>query len=223
MVISKPNRDFIDSLLEYYISEAKSYRQIAENYVPDVESVADTAFGIITGCVYSGFLQAYQNQQQSPGLDDMQEFNRIIKKNAPLIKGAITGSVPDAQEDDDDDEDKKAVHEDDNDDTSGVDGADVGDLQGDKDAGHRGDEDDCSADSDRVYASDGNDAAEKDPSQHLFNDDEGQGNNDDYECKKASHNDKNDDNSGDMDYATTRDDGNDDDMMEAMSDASQKD
>ena len=89
MVISKENRDFIDSLIDYYISESESYRQIAENFVPEIESVPDTAFGIITGCVYSGFLQAYQNQQQTPSLEDMQEFNQIIKERAPLIKKSL--------------------------------------------------------------------------------------------------------------------------------------
>jgi len=91
MVISKENKDFIDSLIDYYISESESYRQIAENFVSEVESVPDTAFGIITGCVYSGFLQAYQNQQQIPSLEDMQEFNHIIKERAPLIKKSILG------------------------------------------------------------------------------------------------------------------------------------
>jgi len=57
--------------------------------VPEVESIPDKAFGIITGCVYSGFLQAYQNQQQSPSLEDMKEFNQIIKKRASLIKKSI--------------------------------------------------------------------------------------------------------------------------------------
>ena len=89
MTISKENKEFIESLIDYYISESESYKQIAENYVPEVESVADTAFGIITGCVYSGFLQAYQNQQQTPGLDDMREFNQIIKEKAALIKKSI--------------------------------------------------------------------------------------------------------------------------------------
>jgi hypothetical protein len=92
MVISKENKDFIDSLIDYYISESESYRQIAENFVPEVESIPDTAFGIITGCVYSGFLQAYQNQQQTPGLEDMQEFNQMIKERAPLIKKSILDS-----------------------------------------------------------------------------------------------------------------------------------
>ncbi len=89
MVISKENKDFIDSLIDYYISVSESYRQIAENFVPEIESVPDTAFGIITGCVYSGFLQAYQNQQQTPSLEDVQEFNRIIKERAPLIKKSL--------------------------------------------------------------------------------------------------------------------------------------
>jgi len=89
MVISKENRNFIDSLIDYYISESESYKQIAENFVPEIESIPDTAFGIITGCVYSGFLQAYQNQHQTPGLEDMREFNQIIKERAPLIKKSI--------------------------------------------------------------------------------------------------------------------------------------
>ncbi len=89
MAISKENKDFIDSLVDYYISESESYKQIAENFVPEVKSVSDTAFGIITGCVYSGFLQAYQNQQQTPSLEDMREFNQIIKQRAPLIKKSI--------------------------------------------------------------------------------------------------------------------------------------
>ena len=91
MVISKENRDFIDSLIDYYISESESYRQIAENFVPEVESVPDTTFGIITGCVYSGFLQAYQNQQLTPSLEDMREFNQIIKERATVIKKSILG------------------------------------------------------------------------------------------------------------------------------------
>ena len=89
MTISKENKEFIDSLIDYYINESESYRQIAENFVPEVESVPDTAFGIIIGCVYSGFLQAYQNQQQTPGLEDIKEFNQILKNRATLIKKAI--------------------------------------------------------------------------------------------------------------------------------------
>jgi len=90
MSISKENKEFIDSLIEYYISESESYKQIAENFLPEVKSIPDTTFGIITGCVYSGFLQAYQNQQQSPSLEDMNEFNQIIKKKSPLIKKSIS-------------------------------------------------------------------------------------------------------------------------------------
>lgn len=89
MAISNENKEFIDSLIDYYISESQSYLQIAENYTPEIESVSDTAFGIIVGCVYSGFLQAYQNQQQSPSLEDMNEFNQIIKKRSSQIKKSL--------------------------------------------------------------------------------------------------------------------------------------
>lgn len=99
MTISKENKEFIDNLIDYYISESQSYKQIAENYVPEVTSVSDTAFGIIAGCVYAGFLQAYQNQQQSPSLEDMKEFNQILKERAPLIKKSLVGDAkPDTEE-----------------------------------------------------------------------------------------------------------------------------
>ncbi len=89
MTISKENKEFIDNLIDYYISESESYKQIAENFLPEIESIPDTAFGIITGCVYSGFLQAYQNQQQTPSLEDIKEFNQMVKNKASLIKRSI--------------------------------------------------------------------------------------------------------------------------------------
>lgn len=89
MAISKENREFIEGLIDYYISESQSYKQIAEKYFPEIESVSDTAFGIIVGCVYSGFLQAYQNQQQTPGLEDMNEFNQILKKTCRINQKII--------------------------------------------------------------------------------------------------------------------------------------
>ena len=109
MAISKENKDFIESLIDYYISESEAYTQIAENFVPEVESIPDTAFGIITGCVYSGFLQAYQNQQQTPSLEDMREFNEIIKNRAVSIKKAIIepNKVEVKEESDDSETEKK--------------------------------------------------------------------------------------------------------------------
>lgn len=96
MAISKENRSFIDSLVDYYISEAGSYLQFAQETTLEISSANDTAFGIIVGCVYSGFLNAYQSQQSSPSLEDLREFNKIIKERAPLIKKAIfdAGKIP---------------------------------------------------------------------------------------------------------------------------------
>ena len=112
MVISKENKDFIESLIDYYISESEAYAQIAENFVPEVESIPDTAFGIITGCVYSGFLQAYQNQQQTPSLEDMQEFNEMMKNRAASIKKAIIEPIK-VEEIKDENEDSKSEKEED--------------------------------------------------------------------------------------------------------------
>ena len=38
MTISKENKEFIENLIEYYITESESYKQIAENFFPEVES-----------------------------------------------------------------------------------------------------------------------------------------------------------------------------------------
>ena len=89
MTISEENKKFINSLIDYYISESEAYRDIAEKYQPEINSVPDTSFGIIVGCVYSGFLQAYQNQQQNPTLEDVKEFHKILKEKSPMIKKSI--------------------------------------------------------------------------------------------------------------------------------------
>ncbi len=89
MTISEANKEFINNLIDYYISESEAYRDIAENYTPEISSVPDTSFGIIVGCVYSGFLQAYQSQQLTPTLEDIKEFHSILKEKSPLIKKAI--------------------------------------------------------------------------------------------------------------------------------------
>ena len=89
MTFSKQTKAFLDSQIDYYISEAQSYRQIAENYVPEIESVIDTAFGIVVGSVYAVFLQSYTNQRQTPSLEDIKDFNRMLKERAPLIKKAL--------------------------------------------------------------------------------------------------------------------------------------
>ncbi len=89
MTISKKNKEFLDKLIEYYINEAQSYREMVQEYSPKINSVVDTAFGLIIGCIYSSFLQAYSNQQQTPSSEDIQEFREIIMINARMIKDAI--------------------------------------------------------------------------------------------------------------------------------------
>jgi hypothetical protein len=91
MAISQENKKFIDSLIHYYISEAASYKQIAEEFTPEVESEGDTAFGIIVGSIYSEFIRTYQNQKISVNVEDVQEFYKMIKDRAPIIKKAILG------------------------------------------------------------------------------------------------------------------------------------
>ena len=89
MVIPVTTKDFINNLIDYYISEASSYKQFAQEYTSNVTDITAATFGIIIGCVYSGFLQAYANQKQKPSLDDIQEFHQIIRHRAAQIKKGI--------------------------------------------------------------------------------------------------------------------------------------
>ena len=82
-------RSYIDGQIDYYISEAGSYRQMAEAFRPEVDSADDAAFGIIAGSVYASFVQAVQSQGGSPSLEDLQELGRVLKGRAPLVKKAI--------------------------------------------------------------------------------------------------------------------------------------
>ena len=89
MTLSNEIQIFLDSQIEYYTKEAKSYKEMAMEYNLDNSSVSDTTFGIIVGCIYSSFLQTYTNQNSAPNLQDMKEFTEIIIKNSKKIKESI--------------------------------------------------------------------------------------------------------------------------------------
>ena len=89
MTLSNETQIFLDSQIEYYSKEAKSYKEMAEGYGIDGNSVPDATFGIIVGCIYSSFLQTYTNQNSSPNSQDMEDFTEIISKNTKKIKDSI--------------------------------------------------------------------------------------------------------------------------------------
>ena len=88
-MIPATTRSFIDNLVDYYISEAASYKQMAMIYGDEVGDIPAATFGLIVGSIYSAFLQAYDNQKQKPPLEDIQEFTQIIKRKAAQIKKSI--------------------------------------------------------------------------------------------------------------------------------------
>ena len=89
MTLSNEIQTFLDSQIEYYTREAKSYKEMAEGYNLDGNSISDTTFGIIVGCIYSSFLQTYTNQNSTPDSQEMEEFTEIIIKNAKKIKESV--------------------------------------------------------------------------------------------------------------------------------------
>ena len=93
MTLSNEIQKFLDSQIEYYINEAESYKEMARGYNLDANSVSDTAFGIIIGCIYSSFLQTYTNQSSTPNSQDIEEFTKIIIENSKKIKEAITAET----------------------------------------------------------------------------------------------------------------------------------
>ena len=90
MTLSNEIQGFLDSQIEYYTNESKSYKEMAQEYNLDDNSIHDTAFGIIIGCIYSSFLQVYTNQNIMPNSQEMEDFTEIIIKNAKKIKESIT-------------------------------------------------------------------------------------------------------------------------------------
>ena len=91
MTVTKENKVFLEGLIEYYVSEAQSYREMAQEYSLKIDSVSDTAFGIIVGCIYSSFLQTYSSQKLTPDVHDVQEFTEIIMIKSNAIINAIKG------------------------------------------------------------------------------------------------------------------------------------
>jgi hypothetical protein len=89
MTLSSEIQTFLNSQIEYYTSESKSYKEMAQEYNLDDGSVPDTTFGMIVGCIYSSFLQTYTNQNSTPNSQEMEEFTTIISKNAKKIKESI--------------------------------------------------------------------------------------------------------------------------------------
>ena len=89
MALSNETQKFLDSQIEYYVKEAGSYKEMALEYNLDTNSVPDTAFGIIVGCIYSSFLQTFTNQNSTPNSQDIEEFTKIIVKNSKKIKESI--------------------------------------------------------------------------------------------------------------------------------------
>ena len=89
MALSNETQKFLDSQIEYYVKEAESYKEMALEYNLDANSVPDTAFGIIVGCIYSSFLQTFTNQNSTPNSQDIEEFTKIIVRNSKKIKESI--------------------------------------------------------------------------------------------------------------------------------------
>ena len=89
MTLSNEIQKFLDSQIEYYVKEAESYKEMALEYNLDTNSVPDTTFGIIVGCIYSSFLQTFTNQNSTPNSQDIEEFTKIIINNSKKIKKSI--------------------------------------------------------------------------------------------------------------------------------------
>ena len=88
MTLSNEIQKFLDSQIEYYVKEVKSYKEMAREYNLDANSVPDTAFGIIIGCIYSSFLQTYTNHSTRCS-QDIEELTKIMIENSKKKKESI--------------------------------------------------------------------------------------------------------------------------------------
>ena len=93
MTISDPNKKFIQSLIQHYVSEPEAYSDIVEAYSPKSELV-ETTVGFVIGMIYSGFLRAYADQNLKINSDDIEEFNSLIRDNITEIRNAFSIDMP---------------------------------------------------------------------------------------------------------------------------------
>lgn len=88
MALSASARAYMDGLVEHYVSEAASYRRLAEECVGGAPA-EDAALGMIAGCIYSAFLQHCRERGAAPLLDDVNEAASLIRARAPDIRRAL--------------------------------------------------------------------------------------------------------------------------------------
>ena len=88
MSLSESNKKFLLDLIDYYAKSSSSYRHIATSYAKD-DSLVDTTFGIILGCLYSSFLQMYANQKLELTNQDMVDFNMVVSTKTGFLMDAI--------------------------------------------------------------------------------------------------------------------------------------
>ena len=93
MTISDPNKKFIQSLIQHYVSEPEAYSEIVEAYSPKSE-LTETTVGFVIGMIYSGFLRAYADQNLKINSDDIEEFNSLIRDNITEIRNAFSIDMP---------------------------------------------------------------------------------------------------------------------------------
>lgn len=86
------SRRFVSSLIDYYAGAAASYVELASAYRGVAGSVKDAALGMMAGGIYSGFMQSYQARGASPSLEEMREFNLMMRKCAPRLMEAVEGA-----------------------------------------------------------------------------------------------------------------------------------
>ena len=93
MAITDANKKFIQSLIDYYISEPQAYSEIVEAYSPKSE-LSETTVGFVIGMIYSGFLRTYNDQSSKIESVDVDEFNSIIRDNITKIRNAFSDIDP---------------------------------------------------------------------------------------------------------------------------------
>ncbi|MCY4252446.1 MAG: hypothetical protein OXD41_03995 [Thaumarchaeota archaeon] len=90
MALPAESRAYIDGLVEHYVSEAASYRRLAESFCGEQDE--DAAVGMIAGCVYSAFLQHCRDGGSPPRLEDVNEAASLVRARIPDMRRALRGA-----------------------------------------------------------------------------------------------------------------------------------
>ena len=86
MVIQQEIKDFIETHLQFMVSQTKSYVPFIKTAFPIQKNLADSCYSLIAGNALSVFISQYAMRMKYPSEEDLKEFGIIAEKYRTKIE-----------------------------------------------------------------------------------------------------------------------------------------